>query len=822
MAFGLRQLGVAAAAAAAVGSVLFLPGQALAANPGLSAPTLVSPANDPSATSPLKDVVLSWDKVAGATQYQVQVSPNGQWTNNSVTLPNSGETVNTSYDVPLSLPHASYFWRVRAEAGSTNGPWSSVRQFLHDWDAASNVDGSFSMTALPGPDALFAWTPVPEASEYLVRVSQYPDFPTGSGTFDCVTAATALEPYELDSGHAENIGGDCFNQTNLVNGTTYYWKVRPYDDSSAAPITADTNNDPLWQCDTAQPECDGVTQSGQFTFQAPVAGATAPATAPTGLAATWNTTAGSNDCTAGLCPTTPTLSWNPVANANYYDVHVYLDPDLTNTFRDYRTPYTSLTPRDLYFGNQAGRSYYWTVTAGQCVNSASDRTCAAPQATTATTCPSGSGTSSPVISSISATPTTGPAEVAGNSQESVTITGSNFQDGACVLASGGSVSNVTVASAGEIDLTWNTPIGDAKQQVTFTVTNPDGSTSAASPAITVDPAQRATFNGLPSGSTFKVQTGQVSLTGPADGATLAPSDLGFAWTDYLADGGQGAFDARNYDLQVAKDANFDNVVLDDATVDMTRDDLATALPSGTYYWRVAPIDESGNTLLWSAARQVTVDATPPKVSISSHSVSVSSSVVLSSSEPLTGVVTGADSPSFHLVSANGGNVSGTVTKLSSTRYQLQPDGLLVTGESYTLAVAGAVTDAVGNPAVVGGSGLAVSKVADDRSPAWHFTGHWTRHHSSAAKGGSYVTAAKGAAAAVTVAGSTATLFGCRAPGWGTETVSVDGKKVVSLSLAHHFTQCGVKLWAGSLKSGEHRVTVTVTKGTGDIDEVVVG
>src|SRR4051794_6459051 len=66
-----------------------------------AAPTLKAPANDPAGNNLLKDVVLQWTAVAHADHYVVQMSPNGDWTNNTVTLPDGGQTVNTVYEVPL-------------------------------------------------------------------------------------------------------------------------------------------------------------------------------------------------------------------------------------------------------------------------------------------------------------------------------------------------------------------------------------------------------------------------------------------------------------------------------------------------------------------------------------------------------------------------------------------------------------------------------------------------------------------------------------------------------------------------------------------------
>src|SRR4051812_40815336 len=106
---------------------------ASAADPitGQSAPTQIAPADDPATA--VKDVVLKWSAVTYATSYEVQLSPNGDFTNNSVDLPNSGKTVGTTYELPLSVPHDEYFWRVRALDSNGRTGWSTTSSFLKDW-----------------------------------------------------------------------------------------------------------------------------------------------------------------------------------------------------------------------------------------------------------------------------------------------------------------------------------------------------------------------------------------------------------------------------------------------------------------------------------------------------------------------------------------------------------------------------------------------------------------------------------------------------------------------------------------------------------------
>jgi hypothetical protein len=338
-------------------------------------PTLIAPAND--TTTPVKDVVLQWTKVAYATGYEVQISPNGDFTNNAIELPNNGIVVPTTYEVPLSLPHDEYYWRARGvDAGGHTG-WSSQRQFLHDWAA--------HMTILQQPttsDPTISWAPVPEASLYRIRISPDPTFnPDNPLTKICWTAGTSYTPYERVSQSEESIKpSECFTQFDPKAQQNYYYEVVAYDDSSATAIKADNAPDKGFECGQAQPECDALTVGalGQFTYQPVAAGATSSSDV-TGLKATWHV--GSVPGTAcdvnSPCPVTPTFSWNPVPGANQYRVYVFRDPYGSNVYRVYRTEWPSLTPREAYQDAQAGQAYYWEVVADTCTSPdpATDPTC---------------------------------------------------------------------------------------------------------------------------------------------------------------------------------------------------------------------------------------------------------------------------------------------------------------------------------------------------------------------------------------------------------------------------------------------------------------
>src|SRR3954452_777366 len=160
---------------------------ATAADPitGQSPPTQLSPADNPA--NDIKDVVLKWSAVTYATSYEVQLSPNGDFTNNSVDLPNTGKTVGTTYELPLSVPHDEYFWRVRALDSNGRTGWSTTSSFLKDWSHGIQI-----VKSPTAADPSLAWTPDPEASLYRVRISTsagFPDDATKTGV--CFTANTS-------------------------------------------------------------------------------------------------------------------------------------------------------------------------------------------------------------------------------------------------------------------------------------------------------------------------------------------------------------------------------------------------------------------------------------------------------------------------------------------------------------------------------------------------------------------------------------------------------------------------------------------------------
>jgi Bacterial Ig-like domain len=314
-----------------------------------AAPVLVSPADSRNTDTPeVKELVLVWTPVAGATSYEVQISPNEDWTNNTVSLPDEGKTVATRYAPPSTLPHASYFWRVRAAVGSTFTHWSADRTFTRDWSAAPATVSSPTAS-----DPRFTWTPVQWASIYRLSVTA-----SDGSIHTCVTSHTSYAPYDWTvlgkdpkppvPAVDDDIG--CFGISALMNGTTS-WSVQAFDGTRQPNVVADLA--PLDGCKQS-PECSAVSDVRTFTYTAPTDNATLPVK-PVGLA--------TPACAAGICYDTPSMTWTTIPNATSYHVTVAVDPLHNNIQAEYTSAGAALTPRNSYFDDQAGRSYYWYVRA---------------------------------------------------------------------------------------------------------------------------------------------------------------------------------------------------------------------------------------------------------------------------------------------------------------------------------------------------------------------------------------------------------------------------------------------------------------------------
>jgi hypothetical protein len=166
-------------------------------------------------------------------------------------------------------------------------------------------------------------------------------------------------------------------------------------------------------------------------------------------------------------------------------------------------------------------------------------------------------------------------------------------------------------------------------------------------------------------------------------------------------------------------------------------------------------------------------------------------------------------------------VAGRVTAgAGANSWVFTPSKPLTTGQAYVLSVNASVQDQAGNSAEVTGSAVRTTTVAKNTSKGWTFRHSWKKISASGARSGSYRLASKGASASVVIAGSEAKLFACKGPTMGDLTVSVAGH-TEKVSEHQSFTKCGLEVWHRALPKGQQKLTVTVSKGKGNIDEVTV-
>lgn len=296
-------------------------------------PALVEPAN--TTAVPITDVVLDWEPVPGAASYQVQVSPNGDWSNNvAIDVVVKGTrysplTADVRLGEPTTLNNGAYYWRVRARDGMTPQPnlggWSEERQFLRGWTDRPNLLTPADETSTTGTPT-FSWEPIPHASHYLLEVSRDINFSPGT-TMQCVTAHTTYTPYVLEDPMATTARepGPCLppapNQLPItINiGQRYYWHVRGLD----GPLSLTGTPPPvlgLWS-DTGN--------SDTFTFVHDVA-----PPIPTGP-------------DNGAQVHTPVLQWEPVSGQGRYRVRIWKNGFKEVDILTYATSYTptkALTP----------------------------------------------------------------------------------------------------------------------------------------------------------------------------------------------------------------------------------------------------------------------------------------------------------------------------------------------------------------------------------------------------------------------------------------------------------------------------------------------
>jgi hypothetical protein len=169
-----------------------------AAEAAVAAPRGLTPSGGLAAGIP----ALEWNRVKGATTYNVQLSDTPEFT----TVRQKATTANRRWVPTAQLPSGEVWWRVQAVAGRETGPWSTTsfeRDRLAGPVLLSPADGH--RLDQPEEPALLAWHPVNGATGYTVEIDDAADF-IGATSYTTKTSSYVVP--------------------NPQVATTYFWRVR--------------------------------------------------------------------------------------------------------------------------------------------------------------------------------------------------------------------------------------------------------------------------------------------------------------------------------------------------------------------------------------------------------------------------------------------------------------------------------------------------------------------------------------------------------------------------------------------------------------------
>lgn len=534
-----------------------------------SAPTLLTPANG----ATVSDVVLTWSPVPGAKEYALEVSANGDFTNN---ITEAKTVQGTQYSPAATYDNGGYFWRVSPkDTLGRQGSWSSVRGFTRASQAPSAPTSLQSRT-----DQLsFSWAPVPNGGVYEIQFDADGNF--GSGAKACTTFHARYTAYERPSGQPSGTPLYPANPVSPATGDctpgagTWQWRVRALD---TKPGAKDGQFGPF-----------SSTQTVTVAYPSPVAGSLAQLAADDYLSPA--------DCAVTCTPEvdTPLLTWNAVPGARSYNVRIALDPDFTNEVQRYNVIGTQLQPRESLPDNQAGTSYYWWVQP--CSDEVATVCVSDDQASITATARSFRKLADPVV-------LTSPADDA-QVTDVVTLSWSSTY-ATQPAATGAGAYRVQIANDAAFTSVLDTATVDQTTYQSFAKTYADSRYYWRVQAI--DSSGLGLSWSTPR-SFVKKSSAPAGLAATRLDESSAVPVLTWGSTPYVS----------GYSVQVYSGTNplfpAGNLVKE-ATVTLPAYTLDTALPAGTYSWRVRRIDPSSNPGAWreltDAAALPTFDVTAPR------------------------------------------------------------------------------------------------------------------------------------------------------------------------------------------------------------------
>ena len=762
-------LAVTVATAVLAGTAGPLGGRSAAAAP-LPAPPVVGPAD---AGPVLKEVVLDWTAVPGASSYVVQVGTDDEWSDEP-TLELT--TVASRLTLPTSLPHGSYVWRVAAVGADGQGRWSAGGTFTRGWDAAPRPLGPVGPVDPAAGVPTFSWTPVPTASEYQLQVSNSPFFDSpfreqgDVKTESCFTTRTSVTPFNGQASARNDGAGDC-TFTMLGTGAALHWRVRPLDhvvDEAPEVDTTPVVDEGL----SSQPPAKG----GELD--------TSPCPAPPKPISTSAPVGGGRRATPTASPSGSASPSDPAPDPS---ASASASPSPGDAEQGSCEP-----AHEVEKGAWSAASTFFHVFG---LNSPAPwfRDLPAPDRPTASTdvCRESLCRDFPTVS-------WNPVPGAQWYRLSVALDASYTNLHAVVE---------TPAQTWTPTDQWRDSTAGAGYHV---VVQP----------CTIEPTTdgRRAGCGAPSAPlVFRKSSPRTVPLLPAHAAAVGGSEVVLSWQPFstslsAATGAPATSEAHAYRVQVspASSPGFgEDSLVADAVVDGTHHVSADKrYRDGDYLWRVQAIDASGHRQPWSPVRRFTRDSTPPTFIVgSAGKLPARGPIILSFSEPVLGI--DARSTSVR------GVLASVAVAPDRRTARLSPGRPLLPGASHTVTVTSQVRDRAGNPVAARPVTVPVDPVVDDRSGALALTGSWKRlaATNAVARTWSRGQPAPGRPTTATVVlhGRTAQVKGCVGPALGTSEIWVDGRRAARVDGYRSYSGCGVVLARLTFaRVGPHTVQVRST------------
>ncbi len=243
---------------------------------------------------------ISWAAMPNASNYEIQVATNSNFSNNITTF----NTTATSQNLTGLTEGINYYWRVRASNLIFTSNWSTAWKFTTETFATPAALIAPSNNALNAAvaSANFSWNALPNAVEYDLQISENNIWTSNIRNYSVTNTSKTVDTF------AQN--------------TTYYWRVRGRN-----ALTNVSDWSAAWQFKTTQLATPTLVTPINNTQNIPVAGTT--------------------------------LSFNNVPNSANYEIEIAPTPTFNAGVISRTTLANNLTTTT---GNlQADYEYYWRV-----------------------------------------------------------------------------------------------------------------------------------------------------------------------------------------------------------------------------------------------------------------------------------------------------------------------------------------------------------------------------------------------------------------------------------------------------------------------------